>query len=199
MERQIREEIKESIRVKRIILERLVPQIKELAEAVTQAYRAKKKVILFGNGGSAADAQHIACELVGRFGKERRALPAIALSTNTSTLTAIGNDYGYEAIFARQVEAFVEEGDIVIGISTSGDATNVLDGLKVAKEKGAKTVGLGGKSGGRLKSLVDLCLVVPSDSTPRIQEAHITIGHIICSIVEKELFRVKWGKRRQGG
>lgn len=191
MEGQIREEIKESIRVKRIILESLVPQIKELAEAVTQAYRAKKKVILFGNGGSAADAQHIACELVGRFGKERRALPAIALSTNTSTLTAIGNDYGYEAVFARQVEAFVEEGDIVIGISTSGDANNVLEGLRVAKEKRAKTVGLSGKSGGRLKSLVDLCLIVPSNSTPRIQEAHITIGHIICGIVERELFRAK--------
>lgn len=191
MEAEIREEIKESIRVKRIILESLVPQIKELAEAVIQAYRAKKKVILFGNGGSAADAQHIACELVGRFRKERRALPAIALSTNTSTLTAIGNDYGYEAVFARQVEAFVEEGDIVIGISTSGDANNVLDGLKVAKEKEAKTVGLSGKSGGILKSLVDLCLIVPSNSTSRIQEAHITIGHIICGIVERELFRAK--------
>ena len=191
METQIREEIKESIRVKRTILESLVPQIKELAEAVIQAYRAKKKVILFGNGGSAADAQHIACELVGRFEKERRALPALALSTNTSTLTAIGNDYGYEASFARQVEAFVEEGDIVIGISTSGDAPNVLEGLKVAKEKEAKTVGLSGKEGGRLKSLVDLCLIVPSNSTPRIQEAHITIGHIICHLVEKELFRAK--------
>ena len=191
METQIREEIKESIRVKRTILESLVPQIKELAEAVIQAYRAKKKVILFGNGGSAADAQHIACELVGRFEKERRALPALALSTNTSTLTAIGNDYGYEASFARQVEAFVEEGDIVIGISTSGDAPNVLEGLKVAKEKEAKTVGLSGKEGGRLKSLVDLCLIVPSNSTPRIQEAHITIGHIICGIVERELFRAK--------
>lgn len=191
MEGKVREEIKESIRVKRIILESMVPQIRKLAEAVIQAYRVKKKIILFGNGGSAADAQHIACELVGRFRKERRALPAIALSTNTSTLTAIGNDYGYEDVFARQVEAFVEEGDIVIGISTSGDANNVLNGLKVAKEKGAKTVGLSGKSGGRLKSLVDLCLVVPSDSTPRIQEAHITIGHIICSIVERELFRAK--------
>lgn len=191
METQIREEIKESIRVKRIMLESLVPQIKELAEAVTQAYRAKKKVILFGNGGSAADAQHIACELVGRFEKERRALPALALSTNTSTLTAIGNDYGYEASFARQVEAFVEEGDIVIGISTSGDAPNVLEGLKVAKEKEAKTVGLSGKEGGRLRSLVDICLIVPSNNTPRIQEAHITIGHIICGIVERELFRAK--------
>ena len=191
METQIREEIKESIRVKRTILESLVPQIKELAEAVIQAYRAKKKVILFGNGGSAADAQHIACEWVGRFEKERRALPALALSTNTSTLTAIGNDYGYEASFARQVEAFVEEGDIVIGISTSGDAPNVLEGLKVAQEKEAKTVGLSGKEGGRLKSLVDLCLIVPSNSTPRIQEAHITIGHIICGIVERELFRAK--------
>ena len=191
MEGQIIKEIKESIRVKRIILETLVPQIKELAEAVIEAYRAKRKVILFGNGGSAADAQHIACELVGRFEKERTALPAIALSTNTSTLTAIGNDYGYEAIFARQVEAFVKEGDIVIGISTSGDANNVLEGLKVAKEKGAKTVGLSGKSGGRLKDLVDLCLIVPSNITPRIQEAHITIGHIICGIVERELFRTK--------
>lgn len=173
------------------MLESLVPQIKELAEAVIEAYRAKKRVILFGNGGSAADAQHIACELVGRFEKERTALPAIALSTNTSTLTAIGNDYGYEAIFARQVEAFVKEGDIVIGISTSGDANNVLEGLKVAKEKGAKTVGLSGQSGGRLKDLVDLCLIVPSNITPRIQEAHITIGHIICGIVERELFRTK--------
>jgi len=188
VEEQIAEEIQESMRVKERVLRGLVPQIKELAQALIQAYRGKGKVVLFGNGGSAADAQHIACELVGRFEKGRRALPAIALSTNTSTLTAIGNDYGYEASFARQVEAFVGEGDIAIGISTSGNAANVLQGLRVAKEKGAKTVGLSGKSGGKLKSLVDLCLVVPSDSTPRIQEAHITIGHIICGIVERELF-----------
>lgn len=180
-------EIKENMKVQEMI-EKIVPEIKEAGRIIIDAYKKKKKLILFGNGGSAADAQHIACELVGRFQKERKALPAIALSTNTSSLTAIGNDYGYEETFARQVEAFTQEKDVVIGISTSGNSPNVLKALKVAKEKGAKTIGLSGKDGGKLKDIVDVCLKIPSDSTPRIQEAHITIGHIICSLVEKELF-----------
>ncbi|MCK4818495.1 SIS domain-containing protein, partial [bacterium] len=140
-------------------------------------------------GGSAADAQHIACELVGRFGQERKALPAIALSTNTSNLTAIGNDYGFEATFSRQMEALASEGDVALGISTSGKSPNVLEAFKVAKERGLKAIALCGKGGGSLKNLADICIVVPSDNIARIQEVHITIGHIICTLIEGELLK----------
>jgi D-sedoheptulose 7-phosphate isomerase len=154
---------------------------------IARALKNGKKVVLFGNGGSAADAQHIACELAGRFKLERRGLPAIALTTNTSTITAIANDYGYDKVFSRQVEAIVDKGDIVIGISTSGKSPNVIEGVKAAKEHGAITVGLTGAEGGRLEKVVDICIKVPSDDTPRIQETHITIGHIICQLVEESL------------
>ncbi len=142
---------------------------------------------MFGNGGSAADAQHIAGELVGKLLLERQALPAIALSTNTSILTALANDYGYETVFSRQVEALVDENDVVIGISTSGNSPSVTEAIKAAIAKGAKTAGLTGGSGGTLAEVADLVIIVPSEVTPRIQEAHITIGHIICEMVEKEL------------
>ncbi|MGC8773493.1 MAG: D-sedoheptulose-7-phosphate isomerase, partial [Conexivisphaera sp.] len=141
-----------------------------------------------GNGGSAADAQHIACELVGRYMMERRALPAIALTTNTSCLTAIGNDYSFDEVFARQVRALVRAGDVAMGISTSGRSRNVILGMRAARELGAGTVGLTGADGGELCSVSDVCVRVPSRLTPRIQEAHIAIGHIISEIVEVELF-----------
>lgn len=187
MRKEIVGRLEESARLKRAIAESKLDEIEHIVNLIIRAYQAGGKVVLFGNGGSAADAQHIAGELVGRFMRERRALPAIALTTNTSTLTAMANDCGYETVFSRQVEALVNEKDVVIGISTSGNSPNVIEAIKAAKTKGARTIGLTGRSGGRLAEAADLVLAVPSDSTPRIQEAHITIGHIVCELVEKEL------------
>ena len=190
MEDLIKKRLLESSDVKRALSEsQEVEKIRQVSEAIAKALKNNNKVILFGNGGSAADAQHIACEFVGRFMKERRSLPAISLTTNTSCLTAIANDYSYDIVFERQVEAFVKPGDVVIGISTSGKSKSVIRGILKAKELGAFTVGLTGRSGGDLVNAADVCIRVPSDSTPRIQEAHITIGHIISELVEDELFK----------
>jgi D-sedoheptulose 7-phosphate isomerase len=162
--------------------------IKKIARVLVEAYKKGNKMVLFGNGGSAADAQHIATELLGGFTIHKRAsLPALALTTDTSALTAIGNDFSFEDVFARQVEAMVNAGDVVIAISTSGNSENVLRGAKAGKARKATVVGFTGESGGKLKGECDLCLQVPSDSTPRIQEAHITVGHILCAIVEQVL------------
>ncbi len=166
----------------------LLAAVEKVTKAIIIAYKQSKKVILFGNGGSAADAQHIAGEFVGRFYKERKSLPAFALHANTSVVTAIANDYGYEAVFARQVEAHTVAGDVVIGISTSGNSPNVVSAIQKAKEKGAFTVGLTGGKVSKLSETADICLRVPSQDTPRIQEAHITLGHIICFLVEEALF-----------
>jgi D-sedoheptulose 7-phosphate isomerase len=141
-----------------------------------------------GNGGSAADAQHFVAEMVGRFKMERRGLPAVALSTDTSILTAIGNDYGFEKVFRRQIEALAVPEDVVIGISTSGNSPNVLQALELAREMGCRTVGLLGKDGGTIKNVCDLALIVPTNDTPRVQEGHITIIHIVCDLLEKTLF-----------
>ncbi|MFA5461757.1 MAG: D-sedoheptulose 7-phosphate isomerase, partial [Sulfurimonas sp.] len=146
------------------------------------------KTILAGNGGSAADAQHIAAELVGRYGFDRPSIPSLALTTDTSCLTAIGNDYGYDNVFSRQLEGMGQEGDIFIGISTSGNSKNIINAFISAKKKGITTVALVGRDGGEMAKMADIALVVPSDSTPRIQESHILIGHIICDIIEKEIF-----------
>ena len=142
------------------------------------------KVLLCGNGGSAADAQHIAAELTGRYKSERKGLPAIALTTDTSALTAIGNDYGYDRVFDRQVEALAKDGDVVIGISTSGNSKNVVAALKLARELGCKTIGLSGRDGGVMNDVCDINLVVPSNDTPRIQEMHILFGHTICQCID---------------
>ena len=158
------------------------------AAMIVDAYRQGRKVLLFGNGGSAADAQHIAAELIGKFGKVRAALPAIALNVNTSVLTSISNDIEYRAVFSRQIEALASPGDIVIGISTSGRSISILDGIRAANQKGARTIGMTGLSGEPLKKVVELCLTAPSHKTPRIQEVHITVGHIICELVENSLF-----------
>jgi D-sedoheptulose 7-phosphate isomerase len=158
-----------------------------VAETISGALQSQHKLLLFGNGGSAADAQHIAAELVGRYRTERRALPALALTVNTSSLTAIGNDYAFDVVFSRQLEAFGVSGDIALGISTSGNSENVVRALNTAKEMGMKTVALTGATGGRLSS-VDFCLAVPSSDTPRVQECHILLGHIICEIVERQLY-----------
>ncbi len=187
MRREIAKSLEESARLKRAIAESNLDEIERIVEFILTAYRTGHKVVLFGNGGSAADAQHIACELVGRFAHKRRAFPAIALTTDTSILTAVANDYGYDTVFSRQVEALVNEKDVVIAISTSGNSPNVIGAVEMAKMKGATTIGLTGGDGGRLAQVADLTLSVPSHVTPRIQEAHITIGHIVCELVEKEL------------
>ena len=181
----IKRALSDSIDLKREILNdgALVCRILEVANSCIQAYRNGHRILLAGNGGSAADAQHIAAEFVSRFMYERPGLPAIALTTDTSMLTAIGNDYGYECLFERQLEANARKGDIFIGISTSGNSTNVLRALARCSELGVTSVGLAG-SGGKMHMLCDYIIAVPSESTPRIQEAHITIGHIICGLVE---------------
>jgi D-sedoheptulose 7-phosphate isomerase len=187
----IKQRITQSINVKEEILknEDLLKTISEVANEIIKAFRKDRKVLLCGNGGSAADAQHIAAELSGRFYKDRKPLFAEALHVNTSFLTAVANDYSFDDVFARAVEGFGREGDILIGISTSGNSPNVVNAIKKAKEKGLITVGLTGKNGGKLKNLVDYLINVPSEDTPRIQEAHILIGHILCEIVESELFK----------
>jgi len=184
---QIANRLNESARIKKEIARRSAGEIQVVAELIIDAYRNGGKVVLFGNGGSAADAQHIVAELVGKFLLKRQAFPAVALNTNTSIVTAIANDYSYDEVFSRQVAALVTDKDVVIGISTSGNSKNVVDAIALAKKKGAKTIGLTGGDGGELAKIAELTLIVPSDSTPRIQEAHITIGHIICEIVEREL------------
>ncbi|MFH0762760.1 MAG: D-sedoheptulose 7-phosphate isomerase [Candidatus Omnitrophota bacterium] len=177
----------ESIHVKEELLRTELGRIVEIAELIIEALRKNGKVIIFGNGGSAADSQHIAAELVGRFKKDRTALAAISLTVNTSVITSLANDYGYEIIFSKQIEALGKKNDIAIGISTSGKAKNVVLGLKQAKKMGIKTVVLTGKSGTELAKAADLSLLVPSEVTARIQEAHITIGHILCELIEQEL------------
>ena len=183
----ISERIEASIAVKRELL-RHTEVCAEVAERIIRAYREGKKVLLFGNGGSAADAQHIAAEFVGRFYLDRPALPAQALTVDTSSLTAIGNDYAYELVFARQIEAFGRAGDVAIGISTRGNSRNVIEALRAAKQKGMVAAGMTGESGGQVKAEVDYCICVPSRDTPRIQEAHILVGHILCELVEQALF-----------
>jgi len=184
----IRSAIGESIEVKAQLLEQHVSTITRLAELLVGTLRAGGKLVLFGNGGSAADAQHVAAELVNRFLIDRDALAAIALTTDTSILTSVCNDADFDQVFSRQVRALVQRGDVAVGISTSGNSPNVVNGVIAAREKGATTVGFTGRGGGELKDLVDICFSVPSESTPRIQEAHITVWHAICEVVEKEMF-----------
>ena len=186
----IQKQIRNSYEIKKAILEddQLTALIKEVAERTIEVYRNGNKTLLAGNGGSAADAQHLAGEFVSRFYFDRPGIPSIALSTDTSVLTAIGNDYGFEQLFARQVQANGVKGDMFIGLSTSGNSKNILRALEVCKEKEIITVGLTGMSGGKMAELCDYCIKVPSNETPRIQESHILIGHIICSIVEEALF-----------
>lgn len=179
--------LKESIELKQKLLKTQAGQIEAVAREAISRLGKGGRLVLFGNGGSAADAQHIAAELVHQFERRGRAIPAIALSTNTSSLTAIGNDWGFKEIFSRQVEALVESRDIVIGISTSGNSENVLMGIEEAKRRGAFTVGLLGRDGGSIARAADAAVIVPGQSTARIQECHITIGHIICHLVEQEL------------
>jgi D-sedoheptulose 7-phosphate isomerase len=186
----VRSSIRASIAVKESLVRNpeLVSTIAQVGELLIDAFRRKNKVILFGNGGSAADAQHIAAEFVGRFAFDRAALPALALSVNTSCVTAIGNDYGFDLVFSRQIEALGHAGDVAIGISTSGNSENVIQALSVARRMGLHTIAFSGAGGGKMKDAVDHCICVPSNETPRIQECHILIGHIISGLVEKAIF-----------
>ena len=188
IETLVKEIIQESIRVKQVILNEKTEDVVRATEMIALAVMKRKKVLFFGNGGSAADAQHLAAEFVNRFLFDRPALPGIALTTDSSVLTSIANDSNYDFIFSRQIEALGESGDVAIGISTSGTSVNVLKGLKKARDMGLSTIALiGGKEGVSLEG-VDLVISVPSTSTPRIQEAHIMLGHIICQLVEERVF-----------
>lgn len=186
----IANQIKKSYEIKKAILEdeQIVENILQIGELLIDIYKKGNKLLIAGNGGSAADAQHIAGELVSKFYFDRPALPAIALTTDTSIITAIGNDYGYEKLFSRQIEANGVQGDAFLGISTSGNSKNIIEGIQTAKKKGLITFGLTGESGGEMKALCDYCICVPSSETPRIQEAHILVGHILCSMIEKMMF-----------
>ena len=168
-------------------IETLIPSVEEASRMLVETLKNGHKVLLCGNGGSAADAQHIAAELTGRYKSERRGLPGIALTTDTSALTAISNDYGYDHVFDRQVEALANKGDLLIGISTSGNSKNIISAFKVAKELGCHCLGLSGRDGGAMNEVCDLNIVVPSDDTPRIQEMHILIGHTLCQAVDDAL------------
>ena len=190
MKEYIKNQVKKSYETKQAIHQndQLLKNIELVAKKCVSLYRKGKKTILAGNGGSAADAQHIAAELVGRYGFDRPSIPSLALTTDTSNLTAIGNDYGYNAVFSRQLFGMGQKDDLFIGISTSGNSQNIIEAFKVAKEKKIFTVALVGKDGGEMAILADISLIVPSNETPRIQESHILIGHILCDIIEKELF-----------
>jgi len=181
----IQDAILESIRVKEELLKDNISSIVEIASGIIASLKKGGKLIIFGNGGSASDAQHIAAELVGRFKKDRPALPAISLTVNTSIITALANDFGYDIVFARQVEALAVKHDVALGISTSGKAKNVALGLKQAKKMGLLTIALTGCDGGDISSQSDISLIVPSAVTARIQECHILIGHIICELIEE--------------
>ena len=180
--------LRESADLKLKLANDAAPAIVQVAEIIAGCLASGGKVLLFGNGGSAADAQHLAAEFVGRFAMERKALPAIALTTDTSILTAIGNDYGYEHVFVRQVQALGRPNDVAIGISTSGKSPNVVEAIRVARAAGLRTFALSGNDGGPLKAAAELSIVVPSRITARIQECHIAIGHVLCELVEKSLF-----------
>jgi len=185
MKDQIRAYFRNHQTVAQMTLEALVDDIGEVASVLISALENGGCLLVCGNGGSAADAQHIATEITGRFMRERKAMPAIALTTDTSALTAIGNDFGFEQIFARQVEALATPGDVFVGLTTSGNSPNVIEALRAAEECGCQTVVLSGRGGGRVKDLAEHCIIIPSDYTPHIQEMHITIGHILCDLIDR--------------
>ena len=187
MKQTIKDEFQSHLEIINLTIETMQEKLELASLLAVETLRNGNKILLCGNGGSAADAQHIAAELTGRYKTERRGLPGIALTTDTSALTAIGNDYGYDRVFDRQVESLASKGDLIIGISTSGNSKNVINALKVGRELGCKTLGLSGRDGGEMNNVCDINLVVPSDNTPRIQEMHILFGHTICQIIDNEL------------
>lgn len=185
---QIKKQIQKSIDVKKQVIEKNLDVINDVSNIFINAYKNGKKVYWMGNGGSAADAQHLACELVSKFLIDRDALQSIAFTTNSSALTAISNDYSFDKVFVRQVEAFVEKNDVLVGISTSGRSKNIINALNLGKQKGAITISFSGKYKKDMEKYSDYIISIPTDETPRIQESHIMIGHIICDLVEKNLF-----------
>ena len=187
-EKKIKDLFADSIRTKEQFILQYASLIEEVSELIVSSFRNGNKLLLMGNGGSSSDASHIAGEFVNRFQKDRPPLPAIALNTDMAVITSIGNDYGFNLIFSRQVETLAKEGDIVIAISTSGNSPNVIAAVETARKMGITTIGLTGGNGGSLATLVDYAFVVPSKATPRIQEVHITLGHVICQVVEDAMF-----------
>lgn len=187
MKQTIKKEFLSHLEVINLTIETMQEKLELASNLVVETLKNGNKVLLCGNGGSAADAQHIAAELTGRYKRERKGLPGIALTTDTSALTAIGNDYGYDRIFDRQVEALANKGDLIIGISTSGNSKNIINALKIGKIIGCKTLGFSGNDGGEMNQVCDINLIVPSNDTPRIQEMHILFGHTICQIVDDGL------------
>lgn len=181
----LRDNLERSVEVHKNLITMCLPELTTAADALVSAYCAGHKALFFGNGGSAADAQHLAAEFVGRYLRERDPLPALALNANSSAVTAIGNDYGYDNVFARQLKALAMPGDVAVAISTSGNSPNVIEGVLCARRLGLFSIALTGSSGGRLRGLVDLLVAVPSEETPRIQECHILIGHALCDAVEQ--------------
>ncbi len=175
----------------------LISAVEQAGISCINALKNGRKILLVGNGGSAADSQHIAAELVSRLNYDRPGLCAIALTTDTSALTAIGNDYGYDRVFARQIEAVGQEGDVLIAISTSGNSSNIMAALEAARAKGISTIGLTGKSGGKMGGMCDIALKMPSSNTPNIQECHIMFGHIICQMIEDTIFGEQYNPKRQ--
>lgn len=188
MENIILKRFKESGEVKTRFLKENLPKLLDMIKLISHAFEAGNKLFLFGNGGSAADAQHLAAEFVNRYVMDRPPLPAIALTTDTSILTSISNDFSFNEIFAKQLKALGKEGDVAFGISTSGNSSNIIKAFEVAKEMRMKTVALTGNDGGAIAKMADISLIVPSTSTPRIQEVHILVGHILCEMVERSLF-----------
>jgi D-sedoheptulose 7-phosphate isomerase len=186
MKKTIINEFQSHLKTINNIINNMEDQLVAASTLTVETLKAGNKILLCGNGGSAADAQHIAAELTGRYKTERRGLPGIALTTDTSALTAIGNDYGYDRVFDRQVESLANKGDLIIGISTSGNSVNVVSALKLGKQIGCKTLGLSGRDGGSMNEVCDINLIVPSNNTPRIQEMHILFGHTICQIIDDE-------------
>jgi len=186
MQQTIKNELNSHLAVIQKVIENFEDDIKQVAQVVLDTLKNGNKILICGNGGSAADAQHFAAELTGRYKTERVALPAIALTTDTSALTAIGNDYGYDRVFDRQFEALAQKNDLLIGISTSGNSQNIINAFKLAKKKSCTTIALSGRDGGVMKSIADINLIVPSSDTPRIQEMHILFIHIICQIVDNQ-------------
>jgi D-sedoheptulose 7-phosphate isomerase len=190
----LRKNIENSIEVHSRLLQACLPPMALAADALIAAYRSGHKALFFGNGGSAADAQHLAAEFLGRYLRERRPLPALALHTNTSAITSIANDYGYEQVFSRQLQALAVAGDVAVGISTSGNSQSVIEAVRIARNMGVYTIGLTGASGGLMRGLVDVLIAVPSNETPRIQECHILVGHALCDAVEQAIVGAPAGK-----
>ena len=186
--------VSESLQVKSRFFEENRDRIAQVAQAIARGLSTGHKVLFFGNGGSAADAQHLAAELVGRFAGDRSPLPGLALTTDTSILTALGNDYGYDQVFARQIEALGNAGDTAVAISTSGNSPSVVEAVDAARAKGLYTVGFTGETGGKMKDRVEVLFCVPSRNTPRIQETHILLGHILCELVDRQLFPEIYGR-----